>query len=61
MIWLLMRTNPQHQQVLLYFILDPNNSLSEYIMIVTVIVHNYLCLTRSNNKWMYVANLRYIH
>ena len=37
------------------FILDPNNSLSEYIMIVTVIVHIYLCLTRSNNKWLYVA------
>ena len=42
MIWLLMRTNPQHQQVLLYFILDPNNSLSEYIRMVTVIDHNYL-------------------
>ena len=55
MIWLLMRTNPQHQQVLLYFILDPNNSLSENIMIVTVIVHNHLCVTRSNNKWLYVA------
>ena len=55
MIWLLMRTNPQHQQVLLYFILDPNNSLSEYIMIVTVTVHNHLCLTRLNNKWFFVA------
>ena len=55
MIWLLMRANPQHQQVLLYFILDPNNSLSEYIMIMTVIVHNYLCLPRPNNKWLYVA------